>query len=72
VESEVIKQIRTITAVGPKGLQSLSIEQLQTMGSALTQLIVLAEACGNSPLLDDYCQAKRDLNKELGRRCKIA
>ena len=67
----MMNQIRTITAVGPKGLQSLSTEQLQSMGIALTQLIVLAEACGNSPLLDDYLLAKRDLNKELGRRCSI-
>ena len=67
----MMNQIRTITAVGPKGLQNLSFEQLQTMGAVLTQLITLAEACGNSPLIDDYCQAKRELNKELAKRIAL-
>jgi hypothetical protein len=66
------KQIRTITAVGPTGLQCLSTEDLLAFGEYLTYRIAEAQINGQSELLDDYCIAKRDLNKELGRRCKIS
>jgi hypothetical protein len=66
-----VNNILEFSARTPEGLQSKSLEELQSFGSALTQLIVLAEACGNKKLLNGYCIIKRDLNKELGRRCKI-